>query len=89
MYLKWHIWIHLKPGHHLGPRLKLLALWVDVVVKHGTLGWELDGFELGNPPFAELHPVVDQLHSHTDTHTHTQTHRDTQTHRGQVKVSVW
>lgn len=36
------------------------------------MGGELDGFELAHPPLAELHPVVDQLHSHR---AHTQRHR--------------
>ena len=38
-----------------------MGLVVDVVVKHGTLGWELDGLELSRPPFGELYTVVNQL----------------------------
>jgi len=72
MYLKWCICIHFKLGHHLGPGFKLLAHWVNVVIKHGALGRELDGFELSTPPLAELHSVVDELHSHR---AHTQRHR--------------
>lgn len=72
LYLKRCICIHLKLGHHLGPGFKLLALRVDVVIKHGAIGGELDGFELTHPPLAELHPVVDQLQSHR---AHTQRHR--------------
>lgn len=67
IYLKWNICIHLKVGHHLGPGFKLLAFRVDVIVKHGALGGELDGFELAHPPFAELRSVVDELDSHRDT----------------------
>lgn len=72
MYLQWCVCVHLKLGYHLGPGFKLLALGVDVVIKHGALGWELDGFELGHPPLAELHSVVDQLNSHR---AHMQRHR--------------
>lgn len=67
IYLKRYIWIHLKPGDHLGPQFELFVLWVNVVIEHGALRWELDGFELSNPPLAELHSVVDQLHSHRET----------------------
>lgn len=72
MYLQRRVCIHLKPGHHLGPGFKLLALRVDVVVKHAALGGELDGFELAHPPLAELHSVVEQLRSHR---AHMQRHR--------------
>lgn len=67
LYLKRRVSIHLKSGHHFGPGFELLALGVDVVIKHRALGWELDGFELGHPPLAELHSVVDQLHTCGDT----------------------
>lgn len=66
-YLKRYISIHLKFGHHFGPGFKLLAFRIYIIVKHSALGWELDGFELGHPPFAELHPIVNQLDSHRDT----------------------
>lgn len=71
IYLKGCISIHLKPGHYFGPEFELLALGVDVVIKHGALGRELDGFELGHPPLAELHSVVNQLASRS-THAETQ-----------------
>lgn len=65
-YLKRYISIHLKLRHHLGPGFKLLAFRINIIVKHSALGWELDGFELRHPPFAELHSMVDQLDSHRD-----------------------
>ena len=71
LYLKWCICVHLKLGHHFGPGFKLLALGVDVVIQHGSLGRELDGFELSHPPLAELHSVVDQLFTQS-THAETQ-----------------
>lgn len=67
LYLKWCIGIHLKCGHDFGPGFKLLGFRVDVVIKHSSIGWKLDGFELGHPPLAEFHSVIDQLHSHRDT----------------------
>lgn len=63
LYLKWYISIHLKLGNHLGPGFKFLAFRINIIVKHSALGWELDGFELSHPPFAELHSIVDQLDS--------------------------
>lgn len=66
-YLKRYISIHLKLGHHLGPGFKLLGFRINIIVKHSALGWELDGFELSHPPFAELHPIVNQLDSRRDT----------------------
>lgn len=66
-YLKRYISIHLKFGHHLGPGFKLFAFGINIIVEHSALGRELDSFELGHPPFAELQSIVDQLDSHRDT----------------------
>ena len=60
-YLQWQVWVQLKLGHPLAPRLKLLGLCVNEVVKHGALGRELDRLELSHPPLGELYTMVYQL----------------------------
>lgn len=59
--LEWFIWIELEIGDEFSPGLKLLALWVDVVVKDSASGRELYCLHLSRPPFGELDPMICEL----------------------------
>lgn len=60
-HLQRYLRVKFKLGDEFGPWLKFLGLWVYVIVEDGSLGRKLDCLELGQPPFAELCPVVHKL----------------------------